>query len=106
MAAIHSPKFEKRKIEPFKPHHIRQLRAQCDLINSRFEQARNRAMVLTFLDTGLRSAELANLKLEDIDEDRIIIKVMEKRAKGINKYFLIATSISITCQMLKNSKIG
>jgi integrase/recombinase XerC/integrase/recombinase XerD len=81
MDAMDPPKFEKRIIEPFKASQIRQLLAQCDITDSRFEQARNRAIILTFLDTGLRLAELANIKLDDMDEESEIIKVLGKGAK-------------------------
>lgn len=81
MAAMDPPKFKKRIIEPFKPAHIRQLLAQCDLNDSRFELARNKAIILMFLDTGLRLAELANIKLDDMDEESEIIKVLGKGAK-------------------------
>jgi integrase/recombinase XerC/integrase/recombinase XerD len=46
-----------------------------------FIGARNRAIILTLLDTGLRLSELANIQLNDIDFDREIIKVMGKGAK-------------------------
>lgn len=81
MVSMDCPKFEERVIEPFKAAHIRLLLAQCDLIDSRFEQARNRAIILTFLDSGLRLAELANIKLDDMDEESEIIKVLGKGSK-------------------------
>jgi len=42
---------------------------------------RNRAIVLTFLDTGLRLSELAGIRLEDVDTSRVLIRVVGKGAK-------------------------
>jgi len=47
----------------------------------RFIGARNKAIALLFLDTGLRLSELTNIQLADIDFDREIIRVMGKDAK-------------------------
>ena len=46
-----------------------------------FLSLRNRAIVLMFLDTGLRLSELANIQLSEIDFDRGMIKVMGKGSK-------------------------
>ena len=43
--------------------------------------ARNRAMVLTFLDTGLRCSELATLKDEDARLDQQVLRVLGKGNK-------------------------
>ena len=78
MVRMHPPKVPKQLIQPFKPEHIDRLLTLCD--NS-FLGCRNRAIILTFLDTGLRLSELANIQLADIDFDRETIKVMGKGAK-------------------------
>jgi len=78
MARMHPPKVPKQLIKPFTQDHIDRLLTLCD--NS-FVGCRNRAIVLTFLDTGLRLSELANIQLRDIDIDRETIKVMGKGAK-------------------------
>lgn len=78
MTVIRPPKKEDRLIQPFKPEHIQDLLLLCD--NS-FLGTRNKAIILTFLDTGLRLSELANIQLADIDFAREIIKVMGKGAK-------------------------
>lgn len=51
------------------------------LVDNSLEEARNKAIVLIFLDCGLRRAELANLKLADIEQDRGIIRIMGKGSK-------------------------
>ena len=86
MCRMHPPRVPRELVKPFKPQEIGDLVALCD---KTFLGTRNRAIILTFLDTGLRLSELANIQLEDMDLDREIIKVMGKGAKerlvGIGK---------------------
>ena len=67
--------------------HIRDMLLLCD--ESKFLGVRNRAIILAFVDTGLRLSELAGIQLKEIDFDRELIKVMGKGAKervvGIGK---------------------
>jgi len=79
MASIKPPRLPRTVIQPFKPEHICLMLSLCD--DSKFLGARNRAIILTFLDTGLRLSELAYIQLKDIDFDRETIKVMGKGAK-------------------------
>jgi integrase/recombinase XerC/integrase/recombinase XerD len=79
MASMHPPRVPKKIIQPFKMEQIRDLLLLCD--ENRFLGARNKAIVLTLLDTGLRLTELANIQLADVDFDRETIKVMGKGAK-------------------------
>lgn len=46
-----------------------------------FEGTRNLLIVELFYATGMRRAELVNLKLQDVDTDRRLIKVLGKRNK-------------------------
>lgn len=78
MARMHPPKVPKELIKPFKSQDIDDLLALCQ---NNFLGIRNRAIILTFLDTGLRLSELAGIQLQDMDLDRGIIKVMGKGAK-------------------------
>ena len=78
MARMRPPKVPKKIIKSFKTRDIDDLLTLC---GNNFLGARNRAIILTFLDTGLRLAELAGIQLGDIDFDRGIIKVMGKGAK-------------------------
>lgn len=66
-------------IRPFSNEDIERLLLLCS--GDRFLDLRNRAMVLVFLDTGLRLSEVANIRIQDIDFDREVIKVMGKGAK-------------------------
>jgi len=79
MAKMKTPKSEQKVILPFSPEEIRDLLLLCD--TSTFVGARNRAIILTLLDTGLRRRELADILISDVDFDREIIKVMGKGAK-------------------------
>ena len=81
MARMHPPKVPKQLIKPFTQDHIDRLLTLCDHNRSSFLGCRDKAIVLTFLDTGLRLSELANIQLQDIDFDRETIKVMGKGAK-------------------------
>ena len=79
MATIHSPRVPQKVIMPFNPEHIRCLLLLCD--DRTFIGARNRALVLMFLDTGLRLSEMAGIQLADIEWERETVKVMGKGAK-------------------------
>jgi len=79
MATIRPPKVPQKVILPFTVEHIKRLLLLCD--DRKFLGARNRALILIFLDTGLRLSEMAGIQLEDVDFDRETIKVMGKGAK-------------------------
>jgi len=84
---MRSPRVPKRIIRPFSPDNIRDMLLLCD--ESKFLGIRNRAIILTFVDTGLRLSEMAGIQLKDIDFDRELIRVMGKGARervvGIGK---------------------
>jgi len=79
MARMRPPRVPKKIIQPFTPDDIR--RTFVVLSDNSFLGYRNRAIILTFLDTSLRLSELAGIQLNDIDFDNGIIKVMGKRRK-------------------------
>jgi integrase/recombinase XerC len=79
MLKIKPPKVEQRVIVPFSPTHLRSLLRLCN--PTTFCGLRNRAIILTFVDTGVRLKEMWAMKVEDIDFDRGIIKVHGKGAK-------------------------
>lgn len=86
MRNIRPPRYPKEIITPFKVEQVKDLLLLC---NDSFLGMRNRAIILTFVDTGLRLSEMANIQLKDIDFDRGVIKVVGKGAKerivGIGK---------------------
>lgn len=79
MEHIKPPKKEERIVMPFSQDDIDNLLLLCS--GPRFIDARNKAIILVFLDTGLRLSELAKIQLVDINFDRETIKVMGKGAK-------------------------
>lgn len=79
MASLRSPKVPRRIIRPFSAEQIRALLLLCD--GAKFLGARNKAIILLFLDTGLRLSELASIRLSDVDFNRELITVMGKGAK-------------------------
>ena len=79
MFNIKPPRIPKTKPQPFSRQDIENLLLLCS--GNKFLARRNRAIILLFLDTGLRLAELANIQLSDMDFDRGLIKVMGKGAK-------------------------
>lgn len=81
MARMHPPKFPKVLIKPFKPEDIGRLLFLCDHGGPCFLGLRNRAIILAFVDTGLRLSELAGIQIADLDVDVGLIKVMGKGAK-------------------------
>jgi integrase/recombinase XerC len=78
-ARIRPPRVPQKVVVPFRPEHIKLLLLLCD--DRTFVGARNKALVLAFLDTGLRLSEMAGIQLADIDFDRETVKVMGKGAK-------------------------
>jgi len=80
MASMRSPKVPNKVIQPFGSSHIKDLLTLCN--DGTFLGNRNMAIILTFLDTGLRLSELANIQMKDIDFEKEFIQVMGKGAKG------------------------
>jgi integrase/recombinase XerD len=88
MAAVPAPKFEDAPVEPFAREEIEQLlkaveycrEAKTDhrraFIMRRSSGNRDRAIILTLLDTGLRASELCSLTIGDVDQKngRVLVK--------------------------------
>ncbi|MFC2042037.1 tyrosine-type recombinase/integrase [Chloroflexota bacterium] len=71
-------------VQPFSNQDILKLLEVCDYDrknNAQLLGSRNKAIILMFLDTGLRASELANIKREEIDSERGWIKVKGKGEK-------------------------
>jgi len=79
IARMRPPRVPRQVIQPFSQDDIR--RMLVVLGDNSFLGYRNRAIILAFLDTGLRLSELANIKLNDVDFDNGIIKVLGKGRK-------------------------
>jgi site-specific recombinase XerD len=76
MTKVKIAKPDRKLIQSLNPQQMSQVLAS---FNGRsINDYRNKAMVMILLDTGLRRSELSNLKLQDIDTKRGIIKVLGK----------------------------
>jgi site-specific recombinase XerD len=64
-AKVKNIKVPQKVIQPFSQEEILRLLACCD--PAAHKGARDRALILVLLDTGLRASELASLQLDDID---------------------------------------
>ena len=73
-AGIPNVKLEQKIIQPYTPDEVQALLAVCDPTTE--FGCRNRAVILLFLDTGMRASELLQLTLADIqwEERRIHIR--------------------------------
>ncbi len=81
MTRIKPPRVPKTIIKPFLAEDINRMLFICEKDRLPFVGARNRAIILTLLDTGLRRAELVAMKVSDIDFDHEIITIMGKGSK-------------------------
>ena len=75
---VKAPKVEQVILEPADPESIAAMVATCK--GKSFTDLRDKAIILTLLDTGLRAAELLNLDLGDID--LIMGETIVKSGKG------------------------
>ena len=89
------PKAPKKVIQPFDDDQIRELLKAIDV--KTVAGARDWAVILTLLDTGIRVSELTNLKLEDIN---ISQRAMRVTGKG-NKERIVPIGISVQKALLK-----
>lgn len=78
MTRLRPPKVPKKIIQPFSRDHVVRMLTVC---GDTFLGCRNKAIIETFLDTGLRLSELAGIQLSDLNFDTGTVKVMGKGAK-------------------------
>jgi len=84
MARIKVAKPKPKVITPYTNEEIKRMLAVCDydyIHNGKFLASRNRAIVLVFLDSGVRLSELVSMKLGDVNSEKGHIKVLGKGAK-------------------------
>jgi len=84
IAKIHFKAPNAAPIEPYSQSDLKKLLSQCDLdikSGSRFTGVRNRAMLLLFLDSGIRKAEMAGLKLKQLNLKDKTLTVIGKGSK-------------------------
>ena len=84
LATIHFKPPPVPPIEGYTVDELKRLLAVCDLdikTGARFTGIRNKAMLLLFIDSGLRRAEMANLRLNDLDLESRRVRVVGKGNK-------------------------
>lgn len=84
LSSIHFKSPAEAPVEGYTQEEVQHLLAVCDLdirTGARFTGIRNKAMLLLFLDSGLRRAEMANLTLRDLDLDSRRVRVLGKGNK-------------------------
>jgi len=79
MENIRPPRIPSLIVKPFSRQDIDNLLSLCS--GNRFLDLRNRALILIFLDTGLRNREMAGINLKDVNFDRETIRVTGKGAR-------------------------
>jgi site-specific recombinase XerD len=71
-------------VQPYEQEELRRFLAVCKLdikTGARFTGLRNKAMLLLFIDSGLRLSEQAELKLADLNLEQKWVRVIGKRNK-------------------------
>lgn len=84
LATIHFKPPPAPPVEGYTPDDLRRLLAICDLdirTGARFTGVRNKAMLLLFIDSGLRRAEMAHLTLNELDLENRRVRVLGKGNK-------------------------
>ncbi len=81
---IKPPRVPRKVVQTCTKDHIERLLSLC--APTTFLGARDRAILLMFLGTGLRRHELAGLRLQDVDLNQECVKVMGKGAKERRVY--------------------
>lgn len=79
MNNLKPPRIPRKTIKPLSNESIKRILEWCS--GSTFLEIRNRAMVLLFLDTGLRLAEMAGIQIADVNFETETVRVMGKGAK-------------------------
>ncbi len=75
LASVKAAKLPQRLPKPLKPEKVEAVHKGCN-------SARDEAIVLMLVDTGMRLSELANLRELDVDESERRLRVVRKGAKG------------------------
>ena len=84
LATIHFKPPPEPPVEGYTIDELKRLLVVCDLdirTGARFTGVRNRGMLLLFIDSGLRRAELANLGLSDLNLESRRVRVLGKGNK-------------------------
>ena len=90
MATIHFKPPPEPPIEGYTIEELKRLLAVCNLdikTGARFTGIRNKAMLLLFVDSGLRRGEMANIRLSDLDLEGRRVRILGKGNKqGVSPF--------------------
>ncbi len=104
LANIHFKQPPEPLVEGYTKDELIRLLAVCDLdikTGARFTGVRNRAMLLLFIDSGLRRAEMANLRFSDLNLESRRVRVIGKGNKEGVAPFSSKTAKSLWAWLLE-----
>lgn len=84
MARVKVTKARPKVVSPYDPDELRRMLAICDYDynhSAKFLGSRNKALILLFLDTGMRLSEVTRMKLRDVNSESGYLKVLGKGNK-------------------------
>ncbi len=90
MQRMHGPKVEEEAPEVLSEDEQRQLLNACK--GEAFEDRRDTALLRLMLDAGLRRGEVAGIKLEDLDLDGRVVKILGKGRRPGVAFFGVKTA--------------
>jgi integrase/recombinase XerC/integrase/recombinase XerD len=90
MVKVKPPRVPQKLVKVFTPEQIQKILLLCE--DGTRTGIRNKAMILTLLDNGIRLSELARIQVEDIDIQRGVITVMGKGASEREVQLLLGHS--------------
>ncbi len=105
IARIPKPRRKQELITPLSDEHIKALIESCDC--KTFPGLRDKAMMLTLVDTGLRSSELCDMAIADIDfTGRSILVTCGKGRKQRRVYFGVSTAQVLAQYLSRRGKLN
>lgn len=93
MLQVDRIKYRKTIKKPLNETEIEEIKIACE--NYGRNRIRNYSMILFMLDTGLRVSEISNIKLSDIDFEKMHVKVLGKGDKERYVYFTGRTKVRL-----------
>jgi len=80
---LNLPRPNYRQVEPYTDGEVRAMLSGCEeeFASSKFQGARNKAIISIFADTGMRLSELAGIRLGDLHPSLKQVRVMGKGSK-------------------------
>jgi len=105
--SIHYKAPRSAPIQPYTLDELKRLLSICELdikTGAQFAGFRNKAMLLLFLDTGLRLKEMAELKLGDLNLEQRYVRIIGKGNKPAISPFLAKTAKAIWLYSLERKR--